>query len=150
MSLQPAESRLMVPFAGTVSARGPLTWGQKALVQDQRETGWALNATGAQNLAPGVTVAEAAARLGRLVGTHPALRVRLDTDPDGTPLPAGARLLLRPRAPHRAAGPAGRRAAPPRQRDVADERPADHHPALAGRGGDRAAGHPGRHLLEDG
>ncbi|HST47686.1 condensation domain-containing protein [Jatrophihabitans sp.] len=84
MSLQPAESRLVVPFAGTVSGRGPLTWGEKALLQDQRETGLALNATGAQNLAAGTTVESAAARLGKLLSEQPALRVRLGTDEDGT------------------------------------------------------------------
>ena len=84
MSLQPAESRLVVPFAGTVSGRAPLTWGEKALLQDQRETGLALNATGAQNLAPGTTVESAAARLGRLLSDQPALRVRLGTDEDGS------------------------------------------------------------------
>src|SRR4051794_18440451 len=84
MPLQPAESRLVVPFAGTVSGRGPLTWGEKALLQDQRETGLALNASGAQNLAQGTTAESAAARLGRLLSKQPALRVRLGTDPDGT------------------------------------------------------------------
>ncbi|MDQ1740937.1 MAG: hypothetical protein QOE53_2589 [Pseudonocardiales bacterium] len=83
MSLQPAESRLVIPFAGTVAGVGPLTWGEKALLQDQRETGWALNASGAQNLAPGTTVECAAARLGTLLSKQPALRVRLATDPQG-------------------------------------------------------------------
>ena len=72
-----------MPFAGTVSGAGPLTWGEKALLQDQRETGWALNASGAQNLARGATVESAAARLGALVSKQPALRVRLATDPQG-------------------------------------------------------------------
>ncbi|MDQ1742036.1 MAG: hypothetical protein QOE23_375 [Pseudonocardiales bacterium] len=85
MSLQPAESRLVVPFAGSVSGQGPLTWGEKALLQDQRETGWALNATGAQNLAPGTTVEQAAGRLGRLISNQPALRVRLADDEHGDP-----------------------------------------------------------------
>ncbi len=85
MSLQPAESRLVVPFAGSVSGQGPLTWGEKALLQDQRETGWALNATGAQNLTPGTTVEQAAGRLGRLISNQPALRVRLADDEQGDP-----------------------------------------------------------------
>jgi hypothetical protein len=87
MSLQPAESRLVVPFSGAVSGRAPLTWGEKALLQDQRETGWTLNAAGVQDLtwlAPGTTVEIAAARLGRLIGNQPALRVRLGTESDGT------------------------------------------------------------------
>jgi hypothetical protein len=87
MSLQPVESRLVVPFAGTVSGRGPLTWGEKALLQDQRETGWTLNASGFQDLtwlAPGTTLEIAAQRLGRMLSGQPALRVRLGTDSDGS------------------------------------------------------------------
>ncbi|MBV9821509.1 MAG: condensation protein [Actinobacteria bacterium] len=84
MPLQLTENRLVVPFAGTRTGRAPLTWGEKALLQDQKETGLALNATGAQNLAPGTTVESAAARLGKLMSAQPALRVRLGTDEDGS------------------------------------------------------------------
>ncbi|MBV9821508.1 MAG: condensation protein [Actinobacteria bacterium] len=87
MSLQPFESRMVVPFAGAVSGRAPLTWGEKALLQDQRETGWTLNASGIQDLpwlAPGTTVEIAAERLGRLLSSQPALRVRLGTEADGS------------------------------------------------------------------
>ncbi|MEO6503604.1 MAG: condensation domain-containing protein [Jatrophihabitantaceae bacterium] len=83
MPVQPAESRIVVPFAGTLSGVGPLTWGQKALLQDQRDMGIPLNASGAQTLAPGTTVEVAAARLGALISKQPSLRVQLVTDAQG-------------------------------------------------------------------
>jgi hypothetical protein len=83
MSLQPVESRFVVPFSSAVSGPAPLTWGEKAVLQDIRETGFSLNASGAQVVADGATVESVAARLSRLVSRHPALRVRLDTDADG-------------------------------------------------------------------
>jgi hypothetical protein len=82
-SLQPVQSRVVVPFAGTLSGVGPLTWGQKALLRDQRDMGIPLNATGAQHLAPGTTVESVAARLGELISKQPSLRVRLVRDPQG-------------------------------------------------------------------
>jgi hypothetical protein len=83
LSVQPVESRFVVPFSSTVSGSAPLTWGEKAVLQDIRETGFSLNASGAQVVADGATVESVAARLGRLVSRHPALRVLLDTDADG-------------------------------------------------------------------
>ena len=83
MSLQPVESRHVVPFSSAVAGPAPLTWGQKAVLQDIRESGFSLNASGAQALAPGDTVESLAARLSSLVSRHPALRVRLATDAQG-------------------------------------------------------------------
>ena len=83
MSLQPVESRFVVPFSSAVSGRAPLTWGEKAVLQDIRETGFSLNASGAQVVAEGATVESVAARLSRLLGRHPALRARLATDAQG-------------------------------------------------------------------
>ncbi len=83
MPVQPSESRIVVPFDGTLSGVAPLTWGQKALLQDQRAMGIPLNASGAQALELGTTVEEAAGRLGRLISKQPALRVKLVTDPQG-------------------------------------------------------------------
>jgi len=83
MSLQPVVSRFAVPFSATVSGAAPLTWGEKAIMQDMRETGWTLNASGARELAEGATVESVAARLGRLLSRHPALRVRLAAGADG-------------------------------------------------------------------
>ncbi|MEO6503605.1 MAG: condensation domain-containing protein [Jatrophihabitantaceae bacterium] len=76
-------SRFVVPFSSTVSGPAPLTWGEKAVLQDIRETGFSLNASGAQIVAEGATVESVAARLSRLVSRYPALRVRLDTDAQG-------------------------------------------------------------------
>jgi hypothetical protein len=84
MSLQPVESRFVVPFSSTVSGPAPLTWGEKAVLRDIRETGFSLNASGAQVVADGATVQSVAARLSRLVSRHPALRVQLDTDAQGS------------------------------------------------------------------
>ncbi|HEX8081774.1 MAG TPA: condensation domain-containing protein [Jatrophihabitans sp.] len=83
MSVQPVESRVVLPFSSTVAGPAPLTWGQKAVLQDIRESGFSLNASGAQALAEGDTAETLAARLSSLVSRHPALRVRLDTDAQG-------------------------------------------------------------------
>ncbi|MEO7261311.1 MAG: condensation domain-containing protein [Jatrophihabitantaceae bacterium] len=83
MFVQPVESRFTVPFSGTVSGAAPLTWGQKAILQDMRENVFTLNASGAHALAEGATVESVAAQLGELISRHPALRVRLATDPQG-------------------------------------------------------------------
>ncbi|MDQ1740936.1 MAG: hypothetical protein QOE53_2588 [Pseudonocardiales bacterium] len=83
MPVQPVESRVVVPFSSTVAGPAPLTWGQKAVLQDIRESGFSLNASGAQAVATGATVEGLAARLSSLVSRHPALRVRLDTDAQG-------------------------------------------------------------------
>ena len=80
---QPVESRFPAPFSGAVSGTAPLTWGQKAILQDMRETGLTLNASGAHALAEGVTVEDVAAQLSGLISRHPALRSRLATDSTG-------------------------------------------------------------------
>ncbi|HEX8768987.1 MAG TPA: condensation domain-containing protein [Jatrophihabitans sp.] len=84
LSLPPVESRVAVPFSSTVSGPAPLTWGEKSVLQDIRETGFSLNASGAQIVADGATVQSVAARLSRLLGRYPALRARLATDDQGT------------------------------------------------------------------
>jgi hypothetical protein len=83
MFVQPAISRVAVPFAATVSGAAPLTWGQKAILQDMSENVFTLNASGAHALAAGTTVESVAAQLGEVISRHPALRVRLATDPQG-------------------------------------------------------------------
>ena len=79
------ERGVPVAFAGDGAGSGPLSWGQKAILQDMRETGWTHNASGAHNLPEGSTVESAAAELAALVGRHPALRTRLGTDEHGQP-----------------------------------------------------------------
>ncbi|HEY0167514.1 MAG TPA: condensation domain-containing protein [Jatrophihabitans sp.] len=83
MFVQPVQSRVAVPFSATVSGAAPLTWGQKAILQDMRENVFTLNASGAHALGDGATVESVAAQLGQLISRHPALRVRLATDPQG-------------------------------------------------------------------
>jgi hypothetical protein len=78
------EDRVPVPFAGDGAGTAPLTWGQKAILQDMRETGWTHNSSGAHQLVEG-TVEEVAALLSKVISRHPALRFRLGTGPDGKP-----------------------------------------------------------------
>jgi Condensation domain len=78
-------SRIVVHFSGPGAGTAPLTWGQKAIMQDMRETGWTHNSSGAHNLPAGTTVEDLAERLRGLMSRHPALRTRLSTGPDGMP-----------------------------------------------------------------
>ncbi|QFZ21238.1 condensation domain-containing protein [Saccharothrix syringae] len=77
--------RIAVPFSGPGAGTAPLAWGQKAIMKDMRVTGWTHNNSGAHPLPDGLTVADVAERLGRLMGKHPALRMRLGTDDEGRP-----------------------------------------------------------------
>lgn len=79
------EDRVVVPFSGPGAGTAPLTWGQKAILQDMRETGWTHNSSGAHNLPQGTTVEDVAEGLRGLMSRHPALRTRLATGPDGQP-----------------------------------------------------------------
>ncbi|SCG33778.1 condensation domain-containing protein [Micromonospora humi] len=83
MLAQTAQARVPVPFAGPGAGVAPLTWGQKAILQDMRETGWTHNVSGAHPMPAGVTVAQVAAELADLMGRHPALRMRLGHDERG-------------------------------------------------------------------
>ncbi|WP_158839830.1 condensation domain-containing protein [Saccharothrix deserti] len=77
--------RITVPFSGPGAGTAPLTWGQKAIIQDMRTSDWTYNISGAHPLPEGLTVEDIAARLSRLMGKHPALRTRLGTDAEGRP-----------------------------------------------------------------
>ncbi|HST47685.1 condensation domain-containing protein [Jatrophihabitans sp.] len=83
MPVQPAESRYVTPYSAAVAGPAALNWGMKAVLQDIRESGFSLNASGAQAVPEGTTVESLAERLATLVSRHPALRVRLDTDDHG-------------------------------------------------------------------
>jgi hypothetical protein len=61
----------------------PLTWGQKAILQDMQDSGNQFSMGGRYGLPEGSTVEDVAARLGGLVGRHAALRMRLATDGAG-------------------------------------------------------------------
>jgi hypothetical protein len=78
------EERVLVPFAGDGAGTAPLTWGQKAILQDMRETGWTHNSSGAHELTEG-SAADIAELLSKVLSRRPALRFRLGTGPDGKP-----------------------------------------------------------------
>ncbi|MEU4742555.1 condensation domain-containing protein [Actinosynnema sp. NPDC023658] len=77
--------RVAVPFSGPGGGTAPLSWGQKSILQDMRNSEWTYNISGAHHLPEGLTVADVAERLGRLMSKHPALRTRIGTDEDGEP-----------------------------------------------------------------
>ncbi|ROP35019.1 condensation domain-containing protein [Saccharothrix texasensis] len=79
------QHRVTVPFSGPGAGTAPLSWGQKTILQDMRNSDWSYNISGAHHLPAGLTVADVAERLSRLMGKHPALRTRLGTDDDGKP-----------------------------------------------------------------
>ena len=79
MFSQPSRDRVVVPFRGAAGAE-PLTWGQKAILQDMQESGGQFSMPGMIDLPEGSTVGDAAARLSGLMGRHAALRMRLGTD----------------------------------------------------------------------
>jgi hypothetical protein len=76
-------NRVLVPFAGPEAGSAPLTWGQKAILNDMRETGWALNLSAVHASPAGTAVEDVAAQIGVLMSRYPALRTRLDTDTHG-------------------------------------------------------------------
>ena len=78
------EERIPVPFAGDGAGTAPLTWGQKAILQDMAETGWSHNTSGTHRLTDG-TAEDIAKLIGEVVSRRPALRFRLGTGPDGAP-----------------------------------------------------------------
>ncbi|MFF5232572.1 condensation domain-containing protein [Dactylosporangium sp. NPDC000521] len=71
-----ATSRIAVAFHGAGAGTGPLTWGQQEIWRTMRRTGRTMNIGGTVALAPGTTLEELAATLGRLAGRHEALRTR--------------------------------------------------------------------------
>ena len=78
--------QILVPFEGTSSGIGELTWGQLdiwAAMQRQRSS---LCVGGAFQLRPGMTVADVAADLRFLMCRHDCLRTRLRFAADGRPL----------------------------------------------------------------
>jgi len=85
MGDQTRADRITIPFSGPGAGTAPLSWGQKAILRDMRETGWTHNSSGAHQLPPGTTVEAVVENLRRLVSRHPALRLRLGTDADGRP-----------------------------------------------------------------
>ena len=76
--------QLAVRFEGVRAGTEPLTWGQKAILQDMRESsGHQFSMPGRIDLPDGSTVEAAAARLSGLMGRHAALRLRLKANGSG-------------------------------------------------------------------
>jgi len=75
--------RIDVRFAGAPAGTEPLTWGEKAILQDMRDSGNQFSMGGRLDLPDGSTVADAADRLSDIVHRHTALRAKLATDGAG-------------------------------------------------------------------
>jgi Condensation domain len=80
---QTSRDRMVVQFTGAEAGTEPLTWGQKAILQDMQDSGNQFSMGGRLGLPEGSTVADAAARLSGLMGRHAALRMQLRTDSAG-------------------------------------------------------------------
>ena len=78
-----SRDRVVVQFAGAQAGTQPLTWGQKAILQDMQDSGNQFSMGGRYELPEGSSVEDAAARLSGLVGRHASLRMRLRTDGAG-------------------------------------------------------------------
>ena len=83
MSEQASRDRVVVQFTGTEAGTEPLSWGQKAILQDMQDSGRQFSMPGMMTLAQGSTVEDAAAHVRGLMGRHAALRMRLRTDGGG-------------------------------------------------------------------
>jgi condensation domain-containing protein len=82
---QVGRDQVALRFAGEAAGTGLLTWGQKAILQDMRDSGGQFSMAGMIELPPGSTVEDAALRVSQLMGRHAALRVRLGVDDAGRP-----------------------------------------------------------------
>ena len=82
---QTGRDRVVVRFTGAEAGAEPLTWGQKAILQDMQDSGDQFSMGGMMELPDGCTVEDAAARLSGLMGRHAALRMRLGSDSAGRP-----------------------------------------------------------------
>jgi hypothetical protein len=80
-----SHDRMVVKFTGAEAGTAPLTWGQKAILQDIQDSGNQFSMPGTLGLPEGSTVEDAAARLSGLMRRHAALRMRLGTGSAGRP-----------------------------------------------------------------
>jgi hypothetical protein len=80
-----SQDRVVVQFTGAEAGTQPLTWGQKAILQDMQDSGRQFSMPGMVNLPEGSSVEDAADRVSGLMGRHAALRMRLRTDGAGRP-----------------------------------------------------------------
>jgi len=82
---QTSRDRIVVRFTGAEAGTEPLTWGQKAILQDMQDSGDQFSMGGRIELPQDWTVEDAAALLSGLMGRHAALRMRLGSDSAGRP-----------------------------------------------------------------
>ena len=80
-----SKDRMVVQFAGAEAGTEPLSWGQKAILQDMQETGNQFSMQGRIDLLEGSTIEDAAARVNGLLARHAALRMRLGAGQAGRP-----------------------------------------------------------------
>jgi Condensation domain len=78
-----SHDRVAVQFRGPESGTGPLTWAQKAILQDMEASGGQFTMNGGLDLPAGSTIDDAAQVLSGAMGRHAALRMRLATDTAG-------------------------------------------------------------------
>ncbi len=78
-----SRDRVVVQFTGAQAGTQPLTWGQKAILQDMQDSGNQFSMGGRCELPEGSSVEDAGALLSGLVGRHASLRMRLRTDGPG-------------------------------------------------------------------
>jgi hypothetical protein len=75
-----SHDRIAVQFSGPGAGTGPLTWAQKAMLQDMEASGGQFTMNGGLELPTGSTIDDAAMLLSVAMSGHAALRMRLATD----------------------------------------------------------------------
>jgi Condensation domain len=78
-----SRDRVVVQFTGAGAGTQPLTWGQKAILQDMRDSGNQFSMGGRYELPEGSGVEDAVGLLSGLMGRHASLRMRLRADGTG-------------------------------------------------------------------
>jgi Condensation domain len=79
------QDRMVVQFTGAEAGTAPLTWGQKAILQDMQDNDDQFTMWGTIPLPESSTVEDAAARLSALIHRYAALRMRLRGSPGDRP-----------------------------------------------------------------
>lgn len=82
---QIGHDRMAVRFTGSEAGTAPLTWGQKAILQDMRDNGDQFTMYGAMPLPEGTAAEDVAGWLRALIHRHAALRTRLASGPGDRP-----------------------------------------------------------------
>jgi hypothetical protein len=77
--------QVLVPFGGTGSGTGELSWGQREIWLLMTEQRSSLPISGVLTLPPGTPLADLTGAIGQVMSRHPALRTRISFD-EGRPL----------------------------------------------------------------